>query len=102
VAAYRDDVESDLSAIHHIHDPHEQDGPRMLRLAYRLGHYPGIVRNRVIGASRQQSDTGPAQPQTTAQGEEVKWVPSTPAAIATSPLSRYFSFSTVGGGTDER
>lgn len=97
MAAYRADVESDLSAIHHIHDPDEQDGPRMLRLAYRLGHYPGIVRNRVIGASRQQSHAAPAAE----RGEEVRWVPSVPAAIAASPLSRYLSFSTVGG-TGER
>lgn len=99
MAAYRADVESDLSAIHHIHDPDEQDGPRMLRLAYRLGHYPGIVRNRVIGASRQQTPRTPGP--VAERGEEVRWVPSVPAAIAASPLSRYLSFSTVGG-TGER
>lgn len=101
MAAYRDDVESDLSAIHHIHDPYEQDGPRMLRLAYRLGHYPGIVRNRVIGTARQKPPAAPGRPTHTETGEEIAWVASTPAAIAASPLSRYFSTTTVGS-TGER
>lgn len=100
MAAYRADVESDLSAIHHLHDPTELDGPRMLRLAYRLGHYPGIVRNRVLGASKQQP-TAPGKTTHTETGEEITWVPSTPAAIAASPLSRYFSTTTVGS-THER
>jgi len=103
VAASRADVESDLSAIHRIDDPYEQDGPRMLRLAFRLAHYPGILRNQKLAAAVPQPApaAAPALPQTTEQGEEVKWVPSTPAAIAASPLSRYISFSTVGS-SDER
>ncbi|MGH3438871.1 MAG: hypothetical protein ACRDRN_20670 [Sciscionella sp.] len=101
MAAYRADVESDLSAIHHIPDPTALDGPRMLRLAYRLAHYPGILRNRMLGAARSQPTTAPAPGQATEQGEEIRWVPSTPTAIAASPLSRYITTTTLGG-TDER
>jgi hypothetical protein len=90
------DVESDLSAIHRIDDPYREEGPRMLRLAYRLAHYQGCVRTAWL--ARQPAAAPPArspQPPAPEHAPGVQWVPSTPQAIAASPLSRYVSITAV-------
>lgn len=66
----------------------------MLRLAYRLAHYQGAVRNAYIAAKKPSQSASPTR---TAPAEDVRWIPSTPAAIAASPLARYISTTTIGG-----
>lgn len=92
MAAHRDDIESDLSAIHRIDDTFGQPAQRMLRLAYRVGHYPGIIRNLMLNQPGNTRSQTPASPR-----EDIRWTPSTPEAIARSPLSRYISTTTIGG-----
>lgn len=86
MASRLDDLESDLSAIHRIDRPLDEPAQRMFRLAYRLGHYPGIIRNELL--SRARMPTAP-----TRETEQVTWVPPTADAVARSPLSRYISTS---------
>lgn len=96
MATHRADVESDLSAIHRIDDPFREEAPRMLRLAYRLAHYPGCIRTHL--GVEQRTAAAPArapQPVAPEHAPGVRWVPSTPAAIAASPLSRYVSITAV-------
>ncbi len=66
----------------------------MLRLAYRLAHYQGCIRSELVHQERTAAprpESAPAYPDST-------WVPSTPQAIAASPLSRYVNFAAVNDG----
>lgn len=67
----------------------------MLRLAYRLAHYQGAVRNAYIAAKKPNQAATRSSP--AAPAEDVRWIPSTPAALAASPLARYISTTTIGG-----
>lgn len=63
----------------------------MLRLAYRLAHYQGCIRSGLVHEARgaaPKPEPAPAYPDST-------WVPSTPQAVAASPLSRYVDFAAV-------
>jgi hypothetical protein len=47
VLDYLDDIESDLSAVHRVDDIHTLTSERFFRLANRLVHYQGAVRDMV-------------------------------------------------------
>lgn len=44
---YLDDLESDFSRFHRIDDIYELDGPRFMRLAWRISVYGGVMALRV-------------------------------------------------------
>lgn len=82
VTAHLADLESDLSAIHRIDDMYSQPGPRILRLAYRLVHYPGAVQSAALSARRREVER--------------------PAPVSEEPRTgprpgSLFSFATSGG-----
>lgn len=59
MAAHLDDVESDLSAIHHIPDPGPLPAGRVYALAERLAYYQGVVRAKVLAEQRENAPIVP-------------------------------------------
>jgi hypothetical protein len=51
------DLESDMSVFHRVDDLYELDGPRFMRLAWRIGAYNGMITRRVQAA---QEDPAPS------------------------------------------
>lgn len=51
------DLESDMSVFHRVDDLYELDGPRFMRLAWRIGAYNGMITRRVQAA--QETPTPP-------------------------------------------
>lgn len=64
----------------------------MFRLAYRLAHYQGCIRNDLL--NRAKPEPKPRAPE---YDPGTTWIPSTPEALANSPLSRYVSTTVVAG-----
>lgn len=60
VVGHLRDVESDLSAFHHLRrsEAYALPGPEFFALAYRLPAYPGVVRAR-LRASARAADEAP-------------------------------------------
>lgn len=56
---YLDDLESDFSRFHRIDDMYALDGPRFMRLAWRISIYGGVMAVRV---QNQEPATEPAAP----------------------------------------
>lgn len=52
------DLESDFSAVHRVDDIFAMDGPRFMRMAWRLPAYQGVMRMRFV----ELADTEPAAP----------------------------------------
>lgn len=52
-----DDLESDFSAIHRVDDIHALDGPRFMRMAWRISTYGGVMAMRL---REQEAEAHPA------------------------------------------
>lgn len=91
MAAHRNDLESDLSAIHHIPDPLAAPAHRMFRLGYRIAHYDGVIRHELQAQARSRPK----------EDEDVTMIAPTPEAIAASPFAKYITMTTTEGGGDE-
>jgi len=89
MAAYQDEIESDMSVFHRIDDMGEQPGPRMVRLARCLPVYQGAVRMKMLAARKTKDE----EEEQDAPGES--W-PADAPRVGPRPGS-LFSFATSGG-----
>lgn len=94
VPAHLADIESDMSAVHRVDDIRAAPGPRVFRLAWRLPHYRGVMRDRVIGLQEDREDApAPAVERPAARPAAAdRAAPVTEAALADPVMSRIFSF----------
>lgn len=81
--AYLDDLASDFSAVHHIHDMTRLSGPAFFRLAFRLPAYEGVMQARVRDLL--EDDDGSPAVQQQAAPERRTVVPATRAALQADP-----------------
>lgn len=90
-----DDLVSDFSAIHRIHDLGTLTGPAFFRLAFRLAAYEGVIRARMREArAEQEGPPQPGSPYAPQKPREV--VPASRAALQAHPeFSKLISFSTM-------
>lgn len=111
VLEYLYEIESDMSRFHRVDDIYSMDSVRFFRLANRLAYYNGAVAKKVT-ADLQELEASPSMswvqprmvsPSPTAdvvlpaefQGRtDINVVPSSPQALALSPLGDLFSFGT--------
>jgi len=97
--AHLADIESDMSAVHRVDDVRSMPAPRFFALAWRLPHYQGVMRDRVIALQREQEDDpqpGPAQGggrRTQARQSAADARPVTEAALSDPLMSKIFDFS---------
>jgi hypothetical protein len=97
--AWLPDIESDMSAVHRVDDIYSMPAARFFRLAWRLPHYQGVIRDRVLALQREQED----EPQATAapprqqhgpvRKPTARAQPVTEAALSDPVMSRIFEFS---------
>lgn len=97
IPAHLADIESDLSAFHRVDDIDDLSAPRFFSLAWRLPHYRGVMRDRVIALQREQEDEpqpGPAPggQRAPARQPTVDAQPVTEAALNDPVMSRIFDF----------
>lgn len=86
------DIESDLSSIHHIHDPGALEAGRAFRLIYRLSFYEGAIRARLMAANRRAE-----QEQAQAEKQRVQQRSLAEAAVRQAPRrGSAWSFATAG------
>ncbi len=62
VLTHLDDVESDFSAVHRVGDIHMLTSERFFRLAERLVHYQGAVRDMALAARNGDESPGRTAP----------------------------------------
>lgn len=87
-----DDLVSDFSAIHHIHELSTLTGPAFFRLAFRLGAYEGVIAARMREARQQEGASQQASPYAPPQ-QQREMVPATRAALEnTEGFKGIFSF----------
>jgi hypothetical protein len=90
------DVESDMSAVHRVDDIWAMPAARFFRLAWRLPHYRGVMRDRVLALQREQGDEPVAAPAPQQRGPARKPAaraePVTEAALSDPVLGKIFSF----------
>jgi hypothetical protein len=101
--AHLADVESDLSAFHRVDRIDDLSAPRFFQLVWRLPHYRGVMRDRVIALQREQDEQGstPQASAAPARGERpvaarrppaARAEPVTEAVLADPVMSKIFSF----------
>jgi hypothetical protein len=95
--AHLADVESDMSAVHRVDDTGAMPAARFFRLAWRLPHYRGVMRDRVLALQREQDDEPAAAPAPQQRGParkpSARAEPVTEAALSDPVMSKIFSFS---------
>lgn len=97
--AWLPDVESDMSAVHRVDDIYSMPAPRFFRLAWRLPHYRGVMRDRVMELQREQEDEPRAAPAPSserrgpARKQAASPQPVTEAALSDPVMSKIFEFS---------
>jgi hypothetical protein len=93
--AYLPDVESDLSAFHRVDHIDQLSAPRFFQLAWRLPHYRGVMRDRVIALQGEQEapreSAGRPAPRTSARAAQPE--PVTEAVLGDPVMGRIFDFS---------
>lgn len=97
--AWLPDVESDLSAMHRVDDIYQMPASRFFMLAWRLPHYRGVLRDRVLALQREHEDEPQparslrAQAAAAGRTRAAEPEPVTRAALNDPVLSKIFSFS---------
>lgn len=83
---YLDDLESDFSRFHRIDDIYQMDGPRFMRLAWRVSAYQGVMALR-LNAQQPRDEEVTAPSAATAlppsMAGDVQWMDSTAFAMMT-------------------
>jgi hypothetical protein len=96
IPAHLADIESDMSAVHRVDDIRSVTAPRFFALAWRLPHYQGVMRDRVIALQREQEDGPQAAPVWPGRQRTRKPVadaqPVTEAALSDPVMNRIFDF----------
>ena len=64
---YKDDLDSDFSAIHRVTDSHTLPAPRFFKWAMRIVHYAGAVSARVLRDIAEESQGGAEVPPDTSR-----------------------------------
>jgi hypothetical protein len=93
--AHLADVESDMSAVHRVDDIDDLPAPKFFSYAWRLPHYRGVMRDRVIALQDDQEDTGPApaaQARQPARAPAASSQPVTETALSDPMMSKIFDF----------
>ena len=97
--AHLADIESDMSAVHRVDDIYSMPAPKFFSLAWRLPHYQGVMRDRVIALQREQEDTQPGSPAPAAGRPVPRGAASAPApqpvteaALSDPLMSKIFEF----------
>lgn len=97
VPAHLADIESDMSAVHGVRDIDELSAPKFFGFAWRLPHYRGVMRDRVIALQREQDEDVPVitggrdAPRAVAAPPESRQ-PVTKAVLADPLMARIFDF----------
>lgn len=89
-----------MSAVHRVDDIEAMPAARFFRLAWRLPHYRGVMRDRVIALQREEEDDAPraqAQPSSRqaapVRAQASRAQPVTEAVLSDPVMSRIFEFS---------
>lgn len=93
------DLESDMSAIHRVDDIWSMPAARLFRMAWRLPHYQGVMRDAVLAEQHEHGEnTGVQSWQAPApQPRRQEPLPATKAVVMSDPaLAGIFSFGGSG------
>jgi hypothetical protein len=89
-----------MSAVHRVDDICSMQAARFFRLAWRLPHYRGVMRDRVLVLQQEAGDS-PGRPvdqagrpqRAVTSAQQAQAEPVTEAALSDPVMSKIFSFS---------
>lgn len=86
------DIESDLSVFHRVDDMHAVAPARFFRLAWRLPHYRGALRDRAMAEEREREEAPRGRAPQPVRSRPAAAQPVTEAALSDPLMGTIFDF----------